>query len=60
MIPVADFADYARDFAEDIGATFSTDAWPLRRIDWRAAADELSQDHTEVTSEGTDYHVRLD
>lgn len=59
MIPEDEFEDYARDFAEDIGAIDSEARWPACHIDWEAAADDLRMDYTPVTFDGTDYWVRL-
>jgi hypothetical protein len=42
------FKEYAKQLAEDIGATSSNAAWPLYHIDWDAAAEELKQDYCEV------------
>lgn len=58
MIPVYDFEDYARQFAEDIGALEDCDRWPATCLDWKEAAEELSSDFTEVEYQGTSYYVR--
>lgn len=58
MIPESDFEDYARSFAEDIGAIPDDSKWPMTCIDWSQAADELKQDYTEVEYQGTTYLVR--
>jgi hypothetical protein len=52
------FEDYAREFAEDIGAIQRDADWPANRIDWAAAADDLKMDYTEVTFDGVAYWVR--
>jgi hypothetical protein len=52
------FEDYAREFAEDIGAIQKDGDWPTNRIDWAAAADDLKVDYTEVTFDGVAYWVR--
>jgi chromosome segregation ATPase len=57
MIPEDEFEDYARQFAEDIGGT-KDDVWPYTCIDWEKAAEELSQDYSTVSYQGTDYYVR--
>lgn len=61
MIPVDEFADYAQELAEETGSLRNSEgnSWPYNHIDWDAAADELSQDYTEVSFDGTDYYVRL-
>ena len=58
LIPVDDFEEYARQFAEDIGAMPDDSQWPCTCINWEKAADELAQDYSEVTYQGTDYYVR--
>jgi hypothetical protein len=52
------FVTYAEEFAEDIGAISSDAQWPLRHIDWEAAAEELQTDYTEVEFDGTSYWYR--
>lgn len=52
------FEDYARDFADDIGAIKRDMAWPCNHIDWAAAADELKTDYTEIDFGGVPYLVR--
>lgn len=58
MIPEHDFEDYAREFAEDIGAISADTSWPATCIDWERAARELAMDYTSVEWEGTTYYVR--
>lgn len=57
MIPEDEFEDYARELADDLGST-KGDEWPFTCIDWEKAADELKQDYTSVSYQGTDYYVR--
>jgi hypothetical protein len=52
------FEDYARDFAESIGAISSNAQWPLACIDWAAAAKQLAQDYRLVSFLGHNYYVR--
>ncbi len=52
------FEDYARDFAEDIGAIDSDAHWPSTCIDWTRAADELKMDYYLVSYGSHDYYVR--
>ena len=47
------FEAYAREMAEDIGAT-----WPNDHINWEAAADALKQDYTSADFGGVEYWVR--
>lgn len=58
LIPEDEFEDYARELAEDTGDYDPSAAWPLKHIDWSAAADELVVDYTNVTFRGTDYLFR--
>jgi hypothetical protein len=52
------FEDYARLFAEDIGAISDVTAWPYTCIDWQQAARELQADYTSITFDGVTYWVR--
>ncbi len=52
------FEDYARELASDIGALDRADNWPLRHIDWEAAAEELAQDYMEIHVGGFTYLMR--
>lgn len=52
------FEDYAREFAEDIGAIKRDMAWPCNHIDWKAAAEQLQADYQEYTVNGSTYWVQ--
>lgn len=52
------FEEYAEEMAESIGAISADAPWPTRHIDWKAAADELRQDYTEVEFDGVTYWIR--
>jgi hypothetical protein len=52
------FAEYARDLADDCGMVTGSEDWPLRHIDWEAAAEELQQDYTQVDFAGAVYWIR--
>jgi len=52
------FEDYARELAEDTGMIKGDEEWPLRHIDWEAAADELKQDYFSVDFDGVEYWIR--
>jgi len=52
------FEDYAREFAEDIGAIEKSYNWPANCIDWERAARELQMDYTEVDFDGVGYLYR--
>jgi len=52
------FEDYARELAEDIGAINKDATWPNNHIDWEAAAEELSQDYSNVEFDGVEYLFR--
>lgn len=58
LVPEDEWTDYARQLAEDIGSVSGDEQWPLRHIDWDAAAEELKVDYYSVTFEGTDYYYR--
>ena len=49
------FEDYAREFAEDIGAIKSDASWPLYAIDWERAARDLQIDYTSFELYGVMY-----
>lgn len=59
LIPEYEFVDYAREFAEDIGAMPEGNAWPTYCIDWEYAARELRMDYTSVRFYGVDYLCRV-
>lgn len=52
------FRDFAEEFAEDIGAINSDAAWPVRYIDWEAAAEALQMDYTAFDYAGVTYWGR--
>lgn len=52
------FEDYAREFAEDIGAIGKDDQWPATCIDWERAARELQMDYTGADFDGITYWFR--
>ena len=58
MIPEYDFAEYAQELAEDIGAIDRDAKWPVYCIDWERAARELKMDYTSVRVNGTTYYFR--
>jgi len=58
LIPEGMFEEYARQFADDIGAIDKNSTWPMNHIDWEAAADELKGDYSCTTFLGTDYYYR--
>ena len=58
MIPENDSEDYARQFAEDIGAISGDERWPATCIDWERAARELAMDYSTVEYQGDSYYVR--
>lgn len=51
------FEDYARELAGDMNDKQAKD-WPFRHIDWKAAAEELTQDYTLVTIGENDFYYR--
>lgn len=52
------FEDYARELAYDLGAINHVEEWPACHIDWKAAADSLRYDYTEVEFQGNTYLFR--
>ena len=58
LIHENNFEDYAREFAEDIGAIDSDSTWPATCIDWERAADELRMDYSEIEYDGETYYYR--
>jgi hypothetical protein len=58
FIPDDQFEDYARQFADDIGAITGQEGWPLDYIDWGRAADALKMDYSSIDIEGTTYWGR--
>lgn len=57
-IPDSDWVSYCQQMAEDIGAISADAQWPLNRIDWDAAAEDLKADYTSFDFDGTEYWVR--
>lgn len=55
MILESNFEEYAEQLADDIGAIDRNATWPICHIDWKAAAESLAQDYTEVTFGGHTY-----
>ena len=58
LIHEADFEDYARELAEDIGAIGRSLEWPAYCIDWEWAARELKMDYSEIEYKGETYYYR--
>lgn len=52
------FEDYAKEFAEDIGAIGRDMQWPANCIDWEAAADVLRMDYNQADFDGQAYLYR--
>ena len=52
------FEEYAREFAEDIGAISKDTQWPATCIDWEQATNELQMGYTEVDFDGVPYYYR--
>jgi 3-methyladenine DNA glycosylase/8-oxoguanine DNA glycosylase len=52
------FEDYARQYADDMGAINAQASWPNNCIDWKRAASELQMDYTSVDFDGVAYWVR--
>ena len=59
MIAEHNFAEYAEEFAYDVGAIQREDySWPNYCIDWDRAAADLKMDYNSVYWEGVEYLVR--
>lgn len=58
LIAESYFTAYAEELADDIGAINRDARWPNNHIDWKAAAEELKHDYTEVTYRGKTYLIR--
>lgn len=58
MIEDSYFEDYARQFAEDIGAITGDETWPACHIDWKEAAESLQMDYTPIEYDGHTYWAR--
>lgn len=52
------FEEYARELADELGYIDREASWPVRHIDWEAAANELAMDYHEVEFDGATYLVR--
>lgn len=51
------FAQYAEEYANDLGLTPDEGSWPLMFIDWEAAAGALKQDFSLVSFGGVSYWI---
>lgn len=49
------FADYAEQFADDLGLIADASKWPFCCIDWERAADQLKADFHDVDFDGVEY-----
>lgn len=52
------FTDYAREFADDVGAVNRDLEWPYTCIDWEKAAQELQTDYSSINIDGADFWYR--
>lgn len=52
------FEEYARQYADDVGAINAEASWPNTCIDWEKAANELQQDYSAVEFDGVTYWAR--
>jgi len=50
------FENYARQYADDIGATNRNESWPYSYVDWEKAADALKQDFSAADFNGVTYY----
>ena len=51
------FEDYARQYAEEIGAISGEERWPCSHIDWQKAAEDLQTDYTSAELFGETFWV---
>lgn len=58
MVAAHYFKAYAQELAEDCDMIPANLSWPVRHIDWQAAADELRQDYSEVDFDGESWLIR--
>jgi len=58
LIRDSHFEEYAEELARDTGMLEGANDWPLRHIDWEAAADELKEDYFSVDFDGVEYWIR--
>lgn len=58
LIAERHFTEYARQFAEDIGAIDDNARWPATCIDWVRAAGELRMDYASTEFGGVTYFFR--
>lgn len=58
LIDESDFANYAREHAEDTGAIDRHPEWPIDCIDWDQAANDLQSDFSEIEIESTTYYYQ--
>lgn len=56
LIDAEDFEEYAEELAADVYDI--PDTWPHRCIDWKQAAEQLTQDYSLVSFRGSDYYWR--
>lgn len=52
------FTEYAEDLAYELGVISRKAQWPIKHIDWEAAAEELKQEYAEVEFGDTTYFIR--
>lgn len=52
------FQEYAEELAYDIGAIARNATWPLNRINWKDAADDLLIDYSKADLIGHTYYYR--
>lgn len=52
FIPLDEFEEYAREFADEMGMLSTGAGWPIEYIDWPAAANALAVDYAEINIAG--------
>jgi hypothetical protein len=58
LIAESYFVQHAKEVAYDMGMISGEEEWPLRYIDWDAAADALKADYVELEVLGSTYLAR--
>lgn len=58
LIEEDDFEEYAEEYAAETGQLRGAGEWPVKHIDWQAAAEELAEDYQSADYQGTSYYYR--
>jgi hypothetical protein len=58
LVANSHFEAFAEELANDLGIIDANASWPIRHIDWKAAAHELKTDYRCLDFDGVEYWVR--